>query len=193
MGCITTSSFTFEGNSFYDDHLKIYFEKREEEWGTMPQSSTDDWEKNMDIVFFAEYNSKLFESPNYITRGQAIKVIQMNVEESAHKQIAQELKINQSSQSTNATMCYQSFYDNDVVSIILEYMDGRSLADFLKTICSIPEHYVAAVCKQKKRRHHKSTVIDYDAQPSDVDRPSHNVGDTLLHHNHCIQSSVANL
>ncbi|GKC51245.1 hypothetical protein Tco_1073990, partial [Tanacetum coccineum] len=35
-----------------------------------------------------------------------------------------------------------------VVSIILEYMDGGSLADFLKTVRSIPEPYLAAVCKQ---------------------------------------------
>ena len=84
----------------------------------------------------------------FVTCSFDIQVIQMNVEESARKQIAQELKINQSSQSTNVVVCYQSFYDNGAVSIILEYMDGGSLADFLKTVRSIPECYLAAVCKQ---------------------------------------------
>lgn len=77
-----------------------------------------------------------------------IQVIQMNVEESVRKQIAQELKINQSSQCTTVVVCYQSFYDNDAVSIILENMDGGSLADYLKTVRLIPEPYLAAICKQ---------------------------------------------
>ena len=72
----------------------------------------------------------------------------MNIEESARRQIAQELKINQSSQCPNIVVCYQSFYDNGTISIILEYMDGGSLADFLKKVRSIPEPYLAAICKQ---------------------------------------------
>ncbi|KAF9680430.1 hypothetical protein SADUNF_Sadunf06G0120400 [Salix dunnii] len=80
----------------------------------------------------------------------ALKVIQMNIEESARKAIAQELKINQSSQCPYVVMCYQSFYDNGAISIILEYMDGGSLADFLKSVKKIAEPYLAAVCKQVK-------------------------------------------
>lgn len=72
----------------------------------------------------------------------------MNIEESMRKQIAQELKINQSSQCPYTVVCYQSFYDNGAVSIILEYMDGGSLADFLKIVKSIPEEYLSAICKQ---------------------------------------------
>lgn len=45
-------------------------------------------------------------------------------------------------------VCYQCFYDNGVISIVLEYMDGGSLADFLKIVKTIPEPYLAAICKQ---------------------------------------------
>lgn len=72
----------------------------------------------------------------------------MNVEESARRQIAQELKINQSSQCPYVVVCYQSFYSNGAISIILEYMDGGSLADFLKKVKTIPEEYLAAICEQ---------------------------------------------
>lgn len=75
-------------------------------------------------------------------------MIQMNIEESARRQIAQELKINQSSQCPYVVVCYQSFYENGAISIILEYMDGGSLLDFLKHVKSIPEPYIAAICKQ---------------------------------------------
>ncbi|TYI17298.1 hypothetical protein ES332_A07G013700v1 [Gossypium tomentosum] len=78
----------------------------------------------------------------------ALKVIQMNIEESARKQIAKELKINQSSQCPYVVVCYKSFVNNGAISIILEYMDGGSLADFLKNVKSIPEPYLAAICKQ---------------------------------------------
>lgn len=76
------------------------------------------------------------------------QVIQMNIEESIRRQIVQELKINQSSQCPNIVVCYQSFYDNGTISIILEYMDGGSLADLLKKVKTIPEFYLAAICKQ---------------------------------------------
>ncbi|XP_057467201.1 mitogen-activated protein kinase kinase 2-like isoform X2 [Actinidia eriantha] len=81
----------------------------------------------------------------------ALKVIQMNIEESARRQIAQELKINQSSQSPYVVVCYQSFFENGAISIILEYMDGGSLADFLNKVKTVPEPYLAAICKQPER------------------------------------------
>lgn len=102
----------------------------------------------------------------------ALKVIQMNIEESARKQIAQELKINQSSQNPYVVVCYQSFYDNGAVSIILEYMDGGSLADFLKHVRSIPEPYLAAICKQVLKGlwylHHEKHIIHRDLKPSNL-------------------------
>lgn len=83
----------------------------------------------------------------------------MNIEESMRKQIAQELKINQSAQCPYVVVCYQSFYDNGAISIILEYMDGGSLADLLKKVRKIPEKYLAAICKQV--RSNKSVYFQY--------------------------------
>ncbi|KAL7133218.1 hypothetical protein ABFS83_12G125500 [Erythranthe nasuta] len=102
----------------------------------------------------------------------ALKVIQMNIEESARKNIAQELKINQSSQCPYVVVCYQSFYDNGAISIILEYMDGGSLDDFLKKVNIIPEQYLAAVCKQVLKGlwylHHEKHIIHRDLKPSNL-------------------------
>ncbi|WOH11412.1 hypothetical protein DCAR_0830898 [Daucus carota subsp. sativus] len=102
----------------------------------------------------------------------ALKVIQMNIQESARKQIAQELKINQSSQCLNVVVCYQSFYDNGAISIILEYMDGGSLADFLKIVKNIPEPYLAAIFKQVLKGmwylHHEKHIIHRDLKPSNL-------------------------
>ncbi|KAH7511503.1 hypothetical protein ACOSP7_015120 [Xanthoceras sorbifolium] len=102
----------------------------------------------------------------------ALKVIPMNIEESARRQIAQELKINQSSQCLYVVVCYQSFYNNGAVSIILEYMDGGSLADFLKNVRTIPEPYLAAICKQVLKGllylHHEKHIIHRDMKPSNL-------------------------
>ncbi|KAA8534811.1 hypothetical protein F0562_029747 [Nyssa sinensis] len=102
----------------------------------------------------------------------ALKVIQMNIEESVRRQIAQELKINQSSQCPYVVVCYQSFYDNGAISIILEYMDGGSLADFLKKVKKIPERYLAAICKQVLKGlwylHHEKHIIHRDFKPSNL-------------------------
>lgn len=102
----------------------------------------------------------------------ALKVIQMNIEESYRKQIAQELKINQSSHCPYVVVCYQSFYDNGAVSIILEYMDGGSVADFLQKVKSIPEPYLAAICKQVLKGllylHHEKHIIHRDLKPSNL-------------------------
>ncbi|KAM1479225.1 hypothetical protein ACFX2I_026543 [Malus domestica] len=102
----------------------------------------------------------------------ALKVIQMNIEESIRRQIVQELKINQSSQCPNIVVCYQSFYDNGTISIILEYMDGGSLANLLKKVKTIPEFYLAAICKQVLQGlcylHHKKHIIHRDFKPSNL-------------------------
>ncbi|XP_038696144.1 mitogen-activated protein kinase kinase 2-like isoform X2 [Tripterygium wilfordii] len=102
----------------------------------------------------------------------ALKVIQMSIEESTRKQIARELKINQSSQCPYVVVCYQSFYDNGTISIILEYMDGGSLADFLKKVKIIPEPYLAAICKQVLMGllylHHEKHIIHRDLKPSNL-------------------------
>ncbi|XP_042488462.1 mitogen-activated protein kinase kinase 2-like isoform X2 [Macadamia integrifolia] len=102
----------------------------------------------------------------------ALKVIQVNIPEPNRRQIAQELKINQSAQSPYVVVCYQSFYDNGFISIVLEYMDGGSLADFLKKVQTIPEKYLAAICKQVLMGllyiHHDKHIIHRDLKPSNL-------------------------
>ncbi|KAL5999159.1 hypothetical protein ACLOJK_040609 [Asimina triloba] len=102
----------------------------------------------------------------------ALKVIPMTIQESVRRQIAQELKINQSSQCPYVVVYYHSFYDNGVISIVLEYMDGGSLADFLKKVISIPEPYLADICKQVLKGllylHHEKHIIHRDLKPSNI-------------------------
>ncbi|CAL5036770.1 unnamed protein product [Urochloa decumbens] len=102
----------------------------------------------------------------------ALKVIQLTIEDSIRSQIAQELKINLSTQCQYVVVFYQCFYVNGAISIVLEYMDGGSLADFLKTVKTIPEDYLAAICKQVLRGlihlHHEKRIIHRDLKPSNI-------------------------
>lgn len=77
-----------------------------------------------------------------------IQVIELNIQDTVRRRIAQELRINLSTQCHYIVVCYQCFYYNGVISIVLEYMDGGSLGDFLKLVKTIPEPYLAAICKQ---------------------------------------------
>lgn len=77
----------------------------------------------------------------------------MNIHETTRKQIVQELKINQSSQNPYVVVCYHSFYTNGVISIVLEYMDGGSLADIIKQVRQIPEAYLSVISKQVRIQH----------------------------------------
>nr|GME21782.1 mitogen-activated protein kinase kinase 2-like [Ipomoea batatas] len=96
----------------------------------------------------------------------ALKVIQMNIEEPSRKHLAQELRINHSSQCPYVVICYQAFFDNGSISMILEYMAGGSLGDFLKIVKKIPEPYIAAICKQVLKGlwylHHEKHIIHRD-------------------------------
>ncbi|XP_022154775.1 mitogen-activated protein kinase kinase 2-like isoform X2 [Momordica charantia] len=87
----------------------------------------------------------------------ALKVIQMNAEESRCRLVAQELKINQLAHNHYIVVCYQIFYDNGAIFIILEYMDGGSLADLLKQ-----------VLKGLIYLHHEKHVIHRDLKPSNL-------------------------
>lgn len=77
-----------------------------------------------------------------------IQVIELNIQENVRRLIAQELRINLSTQCNYVVVFYQCFYYNGAISIVLEYMDGGSLGDFLKLVKTIPEPYLAAICKQ---------------------------------------------
>lgn len=102
----------------------------------------------------------------------ALKVIQMKIDTAEREQIARELKINHCAQCPYVVICYQSFYDNGVISIVLEYMDGGSLDDFLKKVKTIPEPYLAAICRQVLEGlmylHHEKHIIHRDLKPSNI-------------------------
>ncbi|KAK2395687.1 mitogen-activated protein kinase kinase [Trifolium repens] len=102
----------------------------------------------------------------------ALKQIQMTLEESTCRRIAQELKINQSSQCAHVVVCYQAIYYNGTISIILEYMDGGSLEDLLNKVKTIPEPFLAAICKQVLKGlmylHHEKHIIHRDLKPSNI-------------------------
>ncbi|QCE13541.1 mitogen-activated protein kinase kinase 2-like isoform X2 [Vigna unguiculata] len=102
----------------------------------------------------------------------ALKEIHMNIEEPIQRQIALELKINQSAQCPYVVVCYQSSYHNGVISIIFEYMDGGSLEDLLNKVQKIPESYLAAICKQVLNGlmylHHEKYIIHRDLKPSNL-------------------------
>ena len=74
--------------------------------------------------------------------------IEINVDESLGMQIANELKLSLSLQCQYIVGFYQCFYFDGTISIVLEYMDGGSLADFLKTVKTIPVVFLAAICKK---------------------------------------------
>ncbi|XP_022730153.1 probable disease resistance protein At1g12280 isoform X3 [Durio zibethinus] len=96
------------------------------------------------------------------------QIIQINME-STCKQIAEKLKTNQSSQCPYVVY-YQAFCNDGAISIILEYMDGGSLADFLKQVKSIPEPYLAAICMQVLKGliylHFEAHIIHRNIKPS---------------------------
>ncbi|KAK8973103.1 hypothetical protein V6N11_049452 [Hibiscus sabdariffa] len=100
----------------------------------------------------------------------ALKIIEMETEESVHRQIAHKLSSIQYSECPHVVSYHDSFYNNGVISILLEYMDGGSLADFLKKVKSIPEPYIVAICKQVLKGliylHHEAHIIHRDIKPS---------------------------
>jgi len=102
----------------------------------------------------------------------ALKVIQMNVQETVRKQIVEELKINKASHCPYVVVCHHAFYDNGVISLVLEYMDCGSLADVIKQAKTILEPYLAIVCKQVLEGlvylHHERHIIHRDIKPSNL-------------------------
>nr|ANT73681.1 mitogen-activated protein kinase kinase 1 [Gossypium hirsutum] len=183
---ISFAKFLTESGTFKDgdllvnkDGVRIVSESESEAPPPIKPSEIDaDDQLNLDdidaIKVIGKGNGGIVQLVQHKWTGQffALKIIQMNIEESARKQIAKELKINQSSQCPYVVVCYQSFYKNGAISIILEYMDGGSLADFLRKVKSIPEPYLAAICKQVLKGlmylHHEKHIIHRDLKPSNL-------------------------
>ena len=71
----------------------------------------------------------------------------MRFEEPERNSIRNELQINQARRE-HVVECHQTFYSDGRISIVLEYMDGGSLADILKHKGKIGEAHLAAISKQ---------------------------------------------
>jgi mitogen-activated protein kinase kinase 1 len=108
----------------------------------------------------------------WTNRIYALKAIQMNIQETVRKQIVQELRINQAAQCPHVVVYYDAFYNNGVVSIVLEYMDGGSLADVVKRVGKVPEPYLADISRQVLQGliflHVDRRIIHRDIKPSNL-------------------------
>uniref|UniRef100_A0A0D9WLU0 mitogen-activated protein kinase kinase n=1 Tax=Leersia perrieri TaxID=77586 RepID=A0A0D9WLU0_9ORYZ len=152
----TISKFLTQSGTFKDgdllvnkDGLRIVSQSEEGEAPPVEpldhnQLSVDDLDA---IKVIGKGSSGIVQLVQHKWTGQffAMKVIQLNIQEDIRRQIAEELKISLSSQCQYVVACCQCFYVNGVISIVLEYMDGGSLSDFLKTVKTIPEPYLAAI------------------------------------------------
>uniref|UniRef100_A0A0D9WLT8 mitogen-activated protein kinase kinase n=1 Tax=Leersia perrieri TaxID=77586 RepID=A0A0D9WLT8_9ORYZ len=179
----TISKFLTQSGTFKDgdllvnkDGLRIVSQSEEGEAPPVEpldhnQLSVDDLDA---IKVIGKGSSGIVQLVQHKWTGQffAMKVIQLNIQEDIRRQIAEELKISLSSQCQYVVACCQCFYVNGVISIVLEYMDGGSLSDFLKTVKTIPEPYLAAICKQVLKGlmylHHEKHIIHRDLKPSNI-------------------------
>eukprot|EP00475_Leptophrys_vorax_P037747 TRINITY_DN6551_c0_g1_i1.p1 TRINITY_DN6551_c0_g1~~TRINITY_DN6551_c0_g1_i1.p1 ORF type:complete len:278 (-),score=17.64 TRINITY_DN6551_c0_g1_i1:177-896(-) len=88
------------------------------------------------------------------------------------RMVGNELAINHSCQSPHVVQCVQAFVDDGHLFIVLEYMDGGSLADVLKLVGRITEPYLAAIARQAlsglRDLHQTHHVIHRDIKPSNM-------------------------
>lgn len=102
----------------------------------------------------------------------ALKVIQMDVQEPARKQIIQELRTLHQAYCQYIVSCYGAFYSEGAISIVLEYMDGGSLLDLLKSVKRVPEQLLAKMAHQVlhglKYLHNELHIIHRDIKPSNI-------------------------
>ncbi|KAJ0977941.1 hypothetical protein J5N97_013415 [Dioscorea zingiberensis] len=177
LGKFLTQSGTFRADDLLVNKDGIRIVQQSEE-GAPPVIRATDNQLNLadidSVKVIGKGNGGIVQLVRHKWTGQffALKVIQMNILESVCKQIVRELKINQSSQCPFVVVCYQCFYDNGAISIVLEYMDGGSLADLLKKVRTIREPYLAAICKQVLNGliylHHEKHIIHRDLKPSNI-------------------------
>eukprot|EP01133_Synstelium_polycarpum_P008168 gene8168-9602_t len=102
----------------------------------------------------------------------ALKVIILDVQETVRKQILLELKTLHRTHCPYVVSFYDAFYSEGSVHIVLEYMDGGSLADLLKVVKIIPEPLIAKLAQQILQGlmylHRKLHLIHRDIKPSNI-------------------------
>ena len=102
----------------------------------------------------------------------AIKVVQMNVQADVRKNIIQELRTLHQSSCQHIVPYHGAFFSDGSISIILDYMDGGSLADVTQALGTIPEAHLAGFSKQILRGltylHKEIHIIHRDIKPSNL-------------------------
>lgn len=101
----------------------------------------------------------------------ALKDIQLSMEKETRRQVMNELLINHKVKSPYVVRCYQSFSCDGHIKIVLQYMDGGSLADVLKRRQSIEEEFIAGIARQALlgfRDLQKQKIIHRDIKPSNL-------------------------
>lgn len=102
----------------------------------------------------------------------AIKVVQMNVQADVRKNIIQELRTLHQSLNPNIVPYHGAFFSDGSISIILDYMDGGSLADVTQSLGHIPETQLAGLAKQVisglSYLHKEIHIIHRDVKPSNL-------------------------
>lgn len=102
----------------------------------------------------------------------AVKVIQMDVQESVRKNIIQELRTLHSSFCKFIVPYLGAFLSEGSISIVLEYMDGGSLTDLTRASKGVPEPMLAALTRQVLQGllylHKEMHIIHRDIKPSNM-------------------------
>lgn len=103
----------------------------------------------------------------------AIKQVKYTGEETVKKQIENEVKLGTELKHENIIKIYATYFLNDTINFVMEYMNKGTLADLLKKVKRIPEKILGlitvqilkglAYCQTKKRK-----IIHRDLKPSNI-------------------------
>jgi len=103
-----------------------------------------------------------------------LKVIQFDVSsETIRKQVSTELRTLHGSSNHNVVKYHAAFFAEGAVTIVMEYMDGGSLADVLKQAKQgLPERFIAEIARQVVAGliylHKELHVVHRDIKPSNL-------------------------
>ena len=113
---------------------------------------------------------KVLHSPT--NRVLALKVVPLNLSDKNSKQIITELKTLHSSQCPYIVSFHGAFYKDHAVHLIMEYMDGGSLLDMLKSVQRIEERHLSRIAAQVLKGlsylHTERCIIHRDIKPSNI-------------------------
>ncbi|KAH7415633.1 hypothetical protein KP509_14G054600 [Ceratopteris richardii] len=101
----------------------------------------------------------------------ALKIIQDKHEPAVCKQILTEMDILRRARNPYVVQCYGASEKGGEISFLLEYMDGGSLADILKSNKVISERYLADIAMKVLKGLdylHRNKIVHRDIKPSNI-------------------------